>query len=684
MEYTEFKRKYHIELNEQQEAAVQSIDGAVLLLAVPGSGKTTVLVARLGYMIFCKNINPESILTVTYTVAATSDMKKRFEKKFGSEYVSRLEFRTINGISQKILQYFGQITGRKPFQVADKETSGIIKKIFHDVTGQFATEIDIKNIQTAITYVKNMRLTEEEIYNLEVEIDDFPKIYENYNVELRKQKKIDYDDQMVYALRILEQFPNVLNYFQEKYKYLCVDEAQDTSKIQHDMINLLASKDENLFMVGDEDQSIYGFRAAYPQALVSFENVHEGAKVLLMESNYRSRQEIVVAADRFIQANKNRHEKHMKATRADGGKVVAIEAKGRKGQFNYLAKVAENCDRETAVLYRNNESALPLIDILERKGISYRLKKNEMTFFSHPVVSDICDFMRLAIAPCDEEVFLRIYYKLGAGISRNIANSIIESNRGEKALIDILCERREVPYYIKKQCKPLSTHFKNMVGEDAGKAIYRILHYMGYSEYMDDHGLDSGKADILKMLAEQESSIESFLDRLNFLNEITSNGREEYNSKFVLSTVHSSKGLEYDRVYMMDMLEGILPSCDEPKGKDVLPEEIDAYEEERRMYYVGMTRAKNELYIFTFNSYDTSRFSKAVFVNEKKSNKKSNIENMLSEYEMGIIVWHEKYGKGVVVDRDGEVAEILFDNQIDTKKFSLPYAVTTGALRVSE
>ena len=527
MDYTEFKQKYHIELNEQQEIAVQSIEGAVLLLAVPGSGKTTVLVARLGYMIFCRNIKPESILTVTYTIAATSDMKKRFEKKFGSEYVSRLEFRTINGISQKILQYFGQITDKKPFRVADKEIPSIIKTVFRDVTGQFATEIDIKNIQTAITYVKNMRLTADEINNLKVEVDDFPEIYEKYNKELRKQKKIDYDDQMIYALYILERYPNVLSYFQEKYNYFCVDEAQDTSKIQHDMINLLSSKAGNLFMVGDEDQSIYGFRAAYPQALVSFENVHEGAKVLLMESNYRSRQEIVVAADKLIQANKNRHEKHMKATRTDGGKVTSIETKSRKGQFHYLAKVAENCEKETAILYRNNESVLPLIDILERKGISYRLKKNEMTFFSHPVVSDICDFMRLAISPCDEEVFGRIYYKLGAGISKTIANAVIESNKGEKPLIDNLCDRSEVSHYIKMQCKSLSTHFKNMVGEDAGKAIYKILRYMGYAEYMDDHGLDSGKADILKMLAEQESSIESFLDRLKFLHEITSNGRED-------------------------------------------------------------------------------------------------------------------------------------------------------------
>lgn len=185
---------------------------------------------------------------------------------------------------------------------------------------------------------------------------------------------IDYDDQMIYALRILEQYPEVLAYFREKYQYFCVDEAQDTSKIQHDMMDLLAAKSRNLFMVGDEDQSIYGFRAAYPRALVEFESRHPGAQLLLMETNYRSRQEIVRAADQLIQKNRNRHAKTMTAARAAGGCVTEIRAVSRQGQYNYLLKVAEDCEQETAVLYRNNESALPIIDMLERKGLSYRVK----------------------------------------------------------------------------------------------------------------------------------------------------------------------------------------------------------------------------------------------------------------------------------------------------------------------
>lgn len=231
-------------MNEQQLRAVRAVDGPVLLLAVPGSGKTTVLVSRLGYMIYCLGIRPESILTVTYTVAATEDMRRRFAKIFGEEDARRLEFRTINGISQKVLQYFAYRTQKTPFQVADKEASTAVKQSFWEVTGKYATENDIKETQLEITYAKNMRLTPEEIRDMDTEVEKFPEIFRAYNAKLRQMQMIDYDDQMIYALRILEQYPEVLAYFREKYQYFCVDEAQDTSKIQHDMMDLLAAKAE--------------------------------------------------------------------------------------------------------------------------------------------------------------------------------------------------------------------------------------------------------------------------------------------------------------------------------------------------------------------------------------------------------------------------------------------------------
>ena len=383
MSYTAFKERFGIELNAQQEEAVQAIDGSVLLLAVPGSGKTTVLVNRLGYMIFECGITPENILTITYTDAATKDMKQRFAKKFGNQYSERVEFRTINGISQKILMFYGRQIGQKPYDIIDKKVqASLFKNIYKHVTKKFATEGDVKNIETGINYVKNMRLSDEQISRLKTDVDGFSDIYNLYQSELRKMKLMDFDDQMVYALVILQKYPEVLQYFRNLYKYICVDEAQDTSRIQHDLIDLLAGENGNLFMVGDEDQSIFGFRAAYPEALVSFEKRRKDARVLLMESNYRSNEEIVVAANDLIQDNQKRHEKKMVATRPSGGILRQIDVKSRKAQYSYLLKVAKDCDRETAVLYRNNESALPLIDALEREQIPYRMKSREMTFFT--------------------------------------------------------------------------------------------------------------------------------------------------------------------------------------------------------------------------------------------------------------------------------------------------------------
>ncbi len=707
MQYEEFKEKYQIGLNEQQEVAVQTVEGAVLLLAVPGSGKTTVLVSRLGYMIFCKNIAPESILTVTYTVAATNDMRRRFVEKFGLQYGQQLEFRTINGISQKILQYFGAITGKSPFEVADKEAVTILKQVFFQINKQFPTENDIKNAQTAITCVKNMRLKGEQVEQLSVEVRNFPKIYKAYNQALRQRSLIDYDDQMVYALQILEQFPQVLQYFQCKYPYVCVDEAQDTSKIQHDMISLLVGKQGNLFMVGDEDQSIYGFRAAYPEALVSFEKKYANAKVLFMESNYRSRAEIVKAADKLIQTNISRHPKHIKATKAEGGKVCRIPAKTRKGQYEYLLKVAKDCQTETAILYRNNESALPLIDCMERQGIPYCMKSKDMAFFSHPIVNDIRDYISLALDPFDGEAFFRIYYKMGAGISKAVATYVVEHNRGKVPLIDAIDDCMGISAFTKRQCRALSAHFDKMRMETAGKALYRILHHMGYEEYMLDHGMDSGKAEILQLLAEQEVGLEQFPKRLDQLQEIVAREQTKDAGSVILSTIHSSKGLEYERVYMIDMLAGVLPSCKEPRGEKAKQEEVDAYEEERRLYYVGMTRAKEELCIFTFKQADTSRFSTEVFgleekkitpIKQKKSKifskdvygasslqsfmGQSELQTKMDAYESGVMVEHKKYGKGVVVKRHEQVVEILFDKQEEIKKIQLSLALSKELLTV--
>ena len=622
MEWQEFERKFPQKLNEQQKEAVQSVEGPVLLLAVPGSGKTTVLVTRLGYMIYAKGIAPEKILTVTYTVAATEDMAARFASQFGTDMADRLTFKTINGICAGIIHTYGRKTGRTPFALLNDEKviADTLAKIYQKTERTYATESDLQTVRTLITYIKNSMLTDAEIREMDKTTDmKISAIYKEYNTWLREQKLMDYDDQMVYAYTMLQRFPELLRLYQDKFPYLCVDEAQDTSKIQHAIIALLASKTEHLFMVGDEDQSIYGFRAAYPEALLSFEKNHPGAKVLLMEENFRSGAGIVKAADTFIQKNTLRHKKHMRAIK-DGEEVVKeIAVKTRDDQYRYLAAVAENCvaaradrvggrsDNRTAdashtvaVLYRDHECALPLIDLLERKEIPYRMRNAEISFFTHRTVLDVLNIMKLAMHPKDAETFLQVYYKINTYIRKEDALQIARISETQ----DISVWNAAVRYhglsdYTMSSVQNTRMHMQQLLTERGDKAVKRILYYMGYQEYLERCGLKADKIEILRILGSREDSMAGLLQRLRELQDILTRKETDYSCNFILSTIHASKGLEYDTVYLMDVTDGILPAQMLKNPEKASGEERENYEEERRLFYVGATRAKSELYVFT-------------------------------------------------------------------------------------
>ena len=700
MDYKEFCAKYHVRLNDQQSTAVQRVNGATLLLAVPGSGKTTVIVARTGYLLHVVGIDPRNILTITFTKAAAREMKERFIKKFGEVNGLVPHFSTINSFCLSVIKTCARekhIT--IPELVPNNEP--IIRDIARTMMRDYPSDSTIKSLAQSIGKVKNELMENDQIKQIEEEGIDFYQFYHKYKAHLTDNGLMDFDDQLLMANELLDTYPDILARAKKQYRYISLDEAQDTSKIQHDMMDLLAAKSRNLFMVGDEDQSIYGFRAAYPRALVEFESRHPGAQLLLMETNYRSRQEIVRAADQLIQKNRNRHAKTMTAARTAGGCVTEIRAVSRQGQYNYLLKVAEDCEQETAVLYRNNESALPIIDMLERKGLSYRVKNTDMTFFSHPVVNDICDFIHLSLDPWDGETFLRIYYKMGAGISKKAAMEAVNANTGRLTLLDMVAEQEDVSVYTRKQCRALATHLDNMRYETAGRAIYRILNYMGYQEFMDTHGMDSGKAEILKVLGDREESLFDFPKRLQKLQEMIREGCGDPESKFILSTIHSSKGLEYTRVYLADMLAGVLPAAIPPGGCRPDSPEANAYEEERRLYYVGMTRAREQLYIFTFGPNMTSVFSGEVLKKPKErqilpekaqKNIHKNVQKkvqQLSAQEVekcieacvtGCKVQHRKYGTGEIISGDGRIAEILFLGENTPRKISLPIAFSAQIL----
>lgn len=707
----EFIDKYGQKLNNEQIEAVRAVEGFVLLLAVPGSGKTTVLINRLGYMLYVKGIRPENILTLTYTVAATKDMARRFESVFGRASSNLLEFRTINGICYEIIREYGRRIGKKPFDlITDDKLSGkILTDIYIDVMDEYPTESDIKNVRTLITYCKNMLLTEEEIKKRgEDEGLDLFKIYDRYNAELKARSLMDYDDQMIYAYRMLKSSSEMLSFFKNRYKYICVDEAQDTSKSQHMIISLLAGENGNLFMVGDEDQSIYGFRAAYPDALLNFEKDHRGARVLVMNKNYRSNAKIVETADLFIQKNFNRHNKHMCAEREASSEVNYVTLKSRESQYKYLFEIAGASDSGLAILYRDNESIIPLIDLLEREDFSYRIKSTDMSFFSNRVVVDIANILKFALNPSDAALFMNIYFKFQTYLRKPDAEKMIYiADRKHIGILDA-AESIDLNGRVLGNVRALRTHFRNLALEPPVKALNRIDKYMGYGDYLKDNNIATNKLFILKMLAKKEKTIPGFLERLDLLRKILTEKREDYTAKLILSTIHSSKGLEYDNVVLMDVINGVFPGKMIKNFKSATPQEKRDYEEERRIFYVGITRAKDNLTILKYDDAP-SVFTGELSPKKKKDMAKTHanakkVENVLlkptpllkkksvpvtsgvnvpDNLIIGERIIQTKYGEGIITDvswDDDEVPTkftVKFDNGIE-RKFVYPFAFTTG------
>ena len=472
-------------LNAQQSEAVKTVEGPVLLLAVPGSGKTTVLVLRLGYMILNCGIAPENILTVTYTVAATQDMAKRFAGYFGGELAARLEFRTINGICAKIIAYYSRAIGKKPFELVtdEKSTAGILTQIYQQVEQNWPTEADLRNVRTLITYIKNQMLTEKEIK------------------ALRKQK---------------------------------------------------------------------------------------GSPLR--------------AADRFIQKNTLRHAKHMVCAdgAAEGPEVREVVLKTRRAQYYYLLRVADGCEEETAVLYRNNESAIPVVDLLERNNVPYRIRNAEVGFFTHRTVMDISNIIKLAYDPRDVDAFMAVYYKLGLYLNKETASLVCDlSRRLGMPVLETAIRYADLKPMTLKSLKSIRTHLENMKEERGDQAVSRIVRHMGYGEYLSNAGIRDSKVYILKALGVQTESPSELLDRIGYLEDIFRGKESDPDCPFILSTIHASKGLEYDTVYLMDVVNGLFPEEVPVSMKYMQPDERRVFEEERRLFYVGMTRAQKRLCVFT-------------------------------------------------------------------------------------
>lgn len=703
MTYEDFCKEYHISLNPQQEAALRRVDGATLLLAVPGSGKTTVVISRTGYMILCAGVPAQHILTLTFSLAAAHEMKERFQKKFGA--MERLPyFATIHSFCVSVLRHCQRNYG-VDVPTLEPQNERIIRRVFQNVAHQYPTDSAVRELATAITLAKNSMMDDEEI---EREFDklscladvnaEFPAIYEAYEEDKKENGLMDFDDQLLFAYSLLRQFPAALQFFQRQYTHIAVDEAQDTSKIQHAIIELLAHGHGNIFMVGDDDQSIYGFRGASPTSLLQFEHTYPGAKVLYMETNYRSDASIVAQANQFIQDNNIRFRKNISSNSDAAGSIQTVTVFDVVDQYEKLYSLLKEDlggNSTTAVLYRNNDSALPVLEYLNQMGLPVRCRCEANIYFTNPIVSDLLAFLSFAVRG-DSESFLRIYFKLGLFLTRDAAHQTVKmAGRTGSPILDTLGQlpsgqKRE------KRLQSVKQAFNRISHQPPAAAIETILTQLDYQRYIDEGSeFSQQKVDILKLLAKRHTTITQFLEHVEWWKSRDENAFHDPRSSITLTTLHSSKGLEFDRVIMLDMTDGVIPS------KAAIKDTGAAFEEDARLFYVGATRAKHTLiFLMAQNVFGrkltASRFIKRFLRTKSASAPKPAIPYSIQseginrfakktppkELVPGTLIRHKMFGNGSVIEATpGGVVSIQFE-RAGLKKLMLQVCLDSDIIQI--
>lgn len=604
---------YPLPLTDQQHAFVTHRDGPALLLAVPGSGKTTAIVCRVAALIR-SGVPKNGILTMTFTRAAAMDMRLRFSQLF-PEHAPMNAFHTIHGFSWRILQTFSSLRERPMPEILSEATGdgnsrmALLRQVCESATGVRMNEERLEQMATAISLAKNRMVRPEVLRDSgEVGIPGFCETFRAYESAKKDMRRMDYDDLLTAALQVLERDSGVREHFCRQYPYIQVDEAQDNSVIQHRIVETLAHPAQNLVLIGDEDQSIYVWRGADPAGLLSFRERFPDAVSLFMETNFRSGPQIVAVADRFIRTNRNRADKHMvsgrvleKPVRGEAAPLRIERLADAHAQYQRLSvELLEGMGHGSqAVLYRMNRSAFGIADALDRAGIPFRLRDYRDTLFTHPVTRDIRAMMRLACDPADRVSFLQVYAKLGAYLPKTLRGYMDRQREGE-SVWKVAMRYPLLREYQKQKLHELDRMMKKVAGMKPERGLPLLLSHVDYDAALD------WSADALGLVRESMAAVKAllldlaigepnpagYLDRLDHLRERMAGAcREESRHAVLLSTIHAAKGLEFDRVLLVDALDADFPGDTGKPGANL---EAARLEEERRLFYVAMTRARKE------------------------------------------------------------------------------------------
>ncbi|SES76837.1 DNA helicase-2 / ATP-dependent DNA helicase PcrA [Salinibacillus kushneri] len=699
-----------VSLNEVQRQAVLRTDGPLLLLASPGSGKTTTIIMRIGYLIEAKGAIPSRIKAVTFSKAAANDMKERFQQFF--PYLPPVDFSTIHSLAfQVVREYFYQ--KGTTYQLIEGEgklnKKRILRGIFQSIHNEMITDDQLEELITYISYIKNRLIPEEKWASVGCNVPkagEIMKQYEAYKTSFPDRLFVDYDDMLTIANRLLKTEQKLRIKYQQKYDYVLTDESQDTSLVQHSIIEKLVGKHHNLCVVADDDQSIYMWRAAEPQYLLDFKKVYPDATVLKMEQNYRSSKEIVNIANQFIKRNKNRYDKQMFTENPAKNQVQLTTLQDFREQSDYLVDNISHLEnyRDVAILYRNHSSSIPLIDAFERARIPFYMKDPDNRFFSHWIVKDVLNFMRLAFDIRRTDIFERVYGKFHWYLSKFHMEDLKRIQNGEP-VFDNLLNYTNFKDFQKIKIKKGKEIFIEMKTMNPAQAIRTIRKDLGYDDVLKDMSKRLGfnkdhLLDILNTLEEISKSVASvaeFGKRIKHLDALMASSKcNKHENAVTFSTFHSAKGLEYPKVYMIDLIDGVIPAqSDLERAKEGVYEPL---EEAVRLFYVGMTRAQEYLELLTHQrkygkKMRISRFyedvrriihpSKVIEQTEEKvpiqrrTSRKSKVPvnpnaiQNIDGLQKGDLVKHRVFGSGEIISCDDGIIEIRFpkfSKQLSVKK----------------
>lgn len=589
-----------MKFTSKQLQAAKHLDGPLLVLAIPGSGKTTMLLERIKFL--SKHIDSSKILNLTFSRIQANDMKKRFDSKDSN-------FMTIHAFCYLIIRNYLKKYNRQVNLIEDEKIYNkynLVGEIYKNINKKKMSKEDLNLFFQKVSFMKNSLL---DISYLEkVEVSNIKEIYLEYE-KIKKQKHLlDFDDMQVYALKLLED-KKLLKSIKNKYKYFQLDEGQDTSLLQFKILEKIVMPENNLLVVADDDQSIYSFRASNPTYLLNFTKIYKDAKIMTLDTNYRSGKEIIKLAKNFIGQNKNRYKKDFKVNRKNPSQIKIKSFKNFSKEYAYIL---ENIDKNenTGILFRNNISAISLISYLLENNIDFSINSKIMDFFESKIFLDMINIINFSNDFNNVEIFSEIYYKISSYLSKDdIEKLIYKPINGD--IFDFF-ENSDIEDFKKDALFNIEKKLKHLRKLDIDKKISFIYQSLSYKNYIDmlsrKYKEETVNKDIyiesLKYFTKSCENLDQVYEKIKII-EKKSKSLSENNLK--LSTIHSSKGLEYDTVFVIDLIKNEFPI--------ILDEEnhFERLEEERRIFYVAITRAKNSLHLLSLKNRNKKKVEPSIF-----------------------------------------------------------------------